>query len=103
MKTNFLLTAFILLISVCANAQDTIRTKKDSIVCKVVEIGLDEIKYKDFDNLNGPVIVIEKTYVIEITYENGKKTLIVPDPYEANQDIQVRYKTHVIKDRKSVV
>jgi hypothetical protein len=80
-----------------SNGQDTIRTQKDTIRCKVIEIGIDEIKYKDFDNLNGPVIVIDKRGVIEITYENGKKTKLWPDEYELNPEVEVRYKKHAVK------
>jgi hypothetical protein len=88
---------FFILISAVSNAQDYIRTDKDTIQAKVIEIGLDEIKYKNFNNLDGPVIVIEKEKVREITYENGTKYLIKDDPYNVNKEIEVRGKTHSIK------
>ncbi len=93
---NYLSLVFILLV-VGANAQDTIRTKNDTIIAKVVEIGLEEIKYKDFSNLEGPVIVIEKNKVREITYQNGTKYFLKNDPYDVNKEIEVRGKTHSIK------
>jgi hypothetical protein len=80
-----------------AKAQDTLRTANKKIPCKVIEIGIDEIKYKDFDNLDGPVIVIEKKDVFEITYQNGKKEMLNKDPYEASPEVNVRQKTHSIK------
>lgn len=96
MKKLFLLLVALINFS-ASSAQDTIRTKSDTIIGKVVELGIDEIKYKAWDNLNGPVIVIEKRNVIEITYENGKKSLISQDEYEANQEIEIRRKTRCIK------
>lgn len=78
-------------------AQDYIRTKTDTIKSKVLEIGIDEIKYRNFNNPDGPVIVIPKTSVIEITYENGSKYFLAPDPYDVNKEVEVRGKTHAIK------
>lgn len=53
-------------------AQDTIRFTdgKESAV-KVSEVGLSEIKYNRFDNLTGPVYVVEKDLVKYIKYANG--------------------------------
>jgi hypothetical protein len=96
-KIQCYIILFFLTLSFTSFAQDTIRTKKDTIAGKVVEIGLEEIKYKDFQNLDGPIIVIEKSKVIEITYENGTKFFNRPDPYEVNKEIEVRGKTHAIK------
>lgn len=58
----------------CLRAQDVIILKTgDEIKSKVSEIGTTEIKYKKFDNLNGPVISILKSDVFMIKYENGTK------------------------------
>ncbi len=38
---------------------------------KVSEIGLTEIKYNRFDNLTGPVYVVEKNLVKYVKYSNG--------------------------------
>jgi hypothetical protein len=62
-----------------------------------MEIGLEEIKYKNFDNPDGPVIVISKTDVIEITYQNGSKFFIAPDPYDVNKEVAIRNKSKCIK------
>lgn len=40
---------------------------------KVTEIGLNDIKYKDYSNLTGPTYTISKSKVFLIRYENGKK------------------------------
>lgn len=71
-------TLFILIIVIgwgfAGNAQDII-LKKDGleIESKVLEITDQQIKYRDFDFLNGPVRNIPISEVLMITYENGKK------------------------------
>ncbi len=63
----------------CICAQDIITLKSgDEIKAKVVEISSTEIKYKRFDNLNGPTVVITKADVFTIKYENGTKEVISP-------------------------
>jgi hypothetical protein len=55
-------------------AQDVlIRRNGDEIATKVLEITLSEIKYKRFDNLEGPTFSILKADVFMIKYENGTK------------------------------
>jgi len=41
------------------------------IEAKVEEISPTEIKYRRLDNLNGPLIIINKSEVLSIRYENG--------------------------------
>jgi hypothetical protein len=43
------------------------------VMGKVVEIGIEEIKYRKCDNLNGPVVVMKKSKVFLIKYPNGTK------------------------------
>lgn len=53
-------------------AQDTIRFTDGKVsAVKVNEVGLSEIKYNRFDNLNGPMYVVEKNLVRYIKYANG--------------------------------
>lgn len=57
-------------------SQDTITNKKsEDIYSKVLEVTTSEIKYKKFDNLNGPTFTILKSDVIMIRYENGTKDI----------------------------
>jgi hypothetical protein len=57
-------------------SQDVIiTTSGDKIKAKVSEIGIDQIKYKKFENQEGPVISILKTDVFMINYENGTKDI----------------------------
>jgi len=58
-------------------AQDVITLKSgEEIKVKVTEISATEIKYKQFENLNGPTVVIEKAKVFAINYENGTREII---------------------------
>jgi hypothetical protein len=80
-------------------AQDTLVRKSNNgiIVCKVVEIGLSEIKYKDWNNLNGPDIVISKSDLIRIKFQNGTKMIIAPDDLSLELDSNVVARTNDIK------
>ena len=58
-------------------AQDVITLRNgDEIKAKVTEISSSEIKYKRFDNLDGPTIVVSKSEVFAINYENGTRDVI---------------------------
>ena len=39
---------------------------------KVIEIGLDDLRYKRCDNLNGPIVVLPKHFVFMVQYANGQ-------------------------------
>ena len=59
---------------VSVNAQDVITKKNgDEIQAKITEVGQNEIKYKRFDNPDGPVYTIGKSDVFMVKYENGTK------------------------------
>lgn len=80
MKNRIFITLFITLASVCGlRAQDFIVLKTGiEIKSKIVELTPTEIKYKTYDNLNGPTILIEKNTVFMLRYENGKTEVINP-------------------------
>ena len=78
MKTLIVLLTFVLS-TVVANAfaQDVIVLKSgDEIKSKVIEITPTEIKYKKFDNLDGPTIVILKSEASMIKYANGTEDVM---------------------------
>ncbi len=53
-------------------SQDTIQfINKTTQVVKVAEVGIDEIKYHRFDNLEGPLYVAGKKEIRYIKYANG--------------------------------
>lgn len=74
---NVRLLIFMLLVSSTVMGQDVILLKDGTeIKAKVTEIGVQDIKYKKFENLEGPVYVLKKSDVFMITYENGQKEVI---------------------------
>lgn len=64
----------LLICSANISAQDVI-VKKDgsTIISKVLEVNIADIKYKKFSNQNGPTYTISKSDVMAINYENGEK------------------------------
>lgn len=53
-------------------AQDLIITKEgEKIESKVSLIDSEQIQYKKYDNLDGPLYIIQKDEVLQISFENG--------------------------------
>ena len=82
---------YILILSLLAfnsNAQDKIYKRGgDIILARIQEIGVDEVKYKLFDEKDGPTYGIEKDRVVKIIFQNGrtetyKSSLKDPDLYK---------------------
>ncbi|MHA8096767.1 hypothetical protein U8591_06480 [Aquirufa antheringensis] len=79
-KTFLSLFVFIFILIVKVNGQDIITKKNgDDIQAKVIEITLTELKYKNFNNLDGPLISILKSDVIFVKYENGTKDVFADE------------------------
>lgn len=75
-------------------AQDIILKKNgDEIKAKIVEISPTEIKYKAFENLEGPLFVIYKSDVFMIKYLNGTKDVFTETepikPKESQPPVEV--------------
>jgi len=72
MKIKLLL--FLLLTAFVAYGQDIIvKRNTDEIQAKIIEVTMSEIKYKNWNNLDGPTYVISKTEVFMVKYANGEK------------------------------
>lgn len=68
-------------------AQDQILlTTGDEIKAKVLEIGLEEVKYKKWDNQNGPAYSLKKTDIFLIKYENGSKDVFSKPRSDSNSN-----------------
>ena len=66
-------TLFLLCLAGMATAQDVIvRTDNSTVLSKVLEISSTEIKYKKWDNQDGPIYSIDRSEVISINYQNGE-------------------------------
>jgi len=72
MKNSLFTLLLTLSFSSLCFSQDVITLKTgEKIQSKILEIGTTEIKYKKFDNQNGPVYIVLKPDVSGIVYENG--------------------------------
>ena len=73
MKRFFILAALFFITGMgLATAQDILTMRNGTVInVKILEISTTEIKYKRYDNLDGPLIVIPRINVSHIRYENG--------------------------------
>jgi hypothetical protein len=61
-------------------SQDIITTRTgEDILAKILEINKTEIKYKKFDNQDGPLYTLLKADILMIRYENGSKEIFTED------------------------
>ena len=75
MKKLFLLIAAIFVFA-ATFAQDIIVTNKaQKIDAKILEVTSSEIRYKEFDNLDGPTFILRVDEINSIIYANGKVVL----------------------------
>ncbi len=73
----FIFLTMLLFVSTGIKAQDVITLKNGTDIKAVItEVSDDEIRYKRFDNQDGPVFVIKKSEVFMITYQNGTREVI---------------------------
>ena len=70
---KLILSIFLLISILFANAQDTIvKGDGEKVSAKVTEIGSSYVKYKKFTNLNGPDYEINRDEIKVIVFENGE-------------------------------
>jgi hypothetical protein len=63
----------LMMMSVSAFAQDKIYQNGGKVIsAKILEVGVDDIRYKNFDDPDGPTYGIEKDRVVKIIFENGR-------------------------------
>ena len=74
---KIILTALISIFTLTFCFSQDLITKKsgEDIQAKVLEVTTSEIKYKKFDNQNGPTFSILKPEVLLVRYENGTKDM----------------------------
>jgi len=79
MKRIFIITVFLLVVASVfpIYAQDLIILRDGNVIeARVIEISPTEIRYRRINHLDGPVIVILRTDVLSIRYENGMIEII---------------------------
>jgi hypothetical protein len=73
---NFILLSLAILTFNIAFSQDKIFLKaEENIEAKILEINIDEVKYKKYSNLEGPTFTILKSDIHMIIYENGESEI----------------------------
>jgi hypothetical protein len=73
MKKSTLLILVFFVLSGTLFSQDKIyRNNGKVVLAKIIEIGSSEVKYKEFENPDGPVYVLETDRITKIVFENGK-------------------------------
>src|ERR1022692_3622148 len=78
MKKIIFLALFGLSFIFC-KAQDIITLKDGTeITAKITEVNPDNIRYKEYNNLDGPIYTISKSTIFMLKYSNGKKEVISP-------------------------
>ena len=76
MKVVFLTTlTTILSLTFCFSQDVIIKKSGDEIKAKITEVGLDIVRYKKFDHIEGPIYTIAKYEILIIRYENGTKDI----------------------------
>lgn len=86
---RFLLTITILVSGLTIFAQDIIVTKDAKrIDAKVLEINIDNVRYKDSQNPDGPIYTILKSDIASIVYENGQVETFSNQPAPVTQPVQ---------------
>lgn len=69
-----------------AIAQDVITTREGKdIQAKIVEVTSDEIKYKKFNNPDGPLFTLKKSEVLIVRYQNGENEVFANEPQQGKQ------------------
>ena len=72
MKRLFILTVYFIAFTCECFAQDIIITKDArKIEVKMTEVNVDNIRYKRFDNPDGPIYTMPKSEIVSILYESG--------------------------------
>lgn len=91
MKTfrSLFATLFLLCIAGMATAQDVIVMKDQStVMTKVLEITSTEIKYKKWNNQDGPTYSVLRSEVASINYENGEVERFLDNPISQQNNYQ---------------
>jgi len=74
MKKILFLSALTFCLSQAVISQDKIYRNNGKVVeAKIIEIGSSEVKYKEFNNPDGPVYVLESDRIKKIVFQNGKE------------------------------
>ncbi len=105
MKKIISMVFFLFFVGGIANAQDLITKKSgEDIQAKILEVNDNDIKYKRWDNPEGPTFTLKKSEILLVRYENGANEVFdakdvssrTLSEYAASGDVQpgMRYKVY---------
>ncbi len=70
---KFVSLLFVSLFSVVLFAQDIIITNKaEQLKVKITEVSSEEVKYKELDNVDGPIFILKAEEINSVVFSNGK-------------------------------
>lgn len=98
MKNLLILISFLTLSTACISQDTLFKKVGDPIICKIIEINEEDVKYKNLDNLDGPSYTISAAKIDYIRLQNGTEhrfnhvDLLVTPP-----DNQILKKKNVVK------
>lgn len=75
MRHSFLTLLFTLLAVFCYAQDIIVTTDARRIEAKILEVSESEVKYKEIDNLEGPIYILSTQSIVSIIYANGNVTL----------------------------
>lgn len=91
MKTTLWLIFFSLSFQIGYSQDIIIKKDGDKIKATVVEVGLDEVKYKKYETSDGPIYLIMKSDIFMIEYDNGDKDIFNNEkPSQNQQETQIQ-------------
>jgi uncharacterized protein YcfL len=87
-------TVFITIFALSSCFSQDIITKKtaEDIEANVLEVTTSEVKYKRFDNPNGPTFALLKSEILMIRYENGSKDVFTESKSQTSSASEMRMK-----------
>ena len=63
-----------------AKAQDIVTTKDSTVVqARVLSVGQADVRFKKYDNLEGPTYILSKSELLSVKFENGKELNFAPN------------------------
>jgi hypothetical protein len=97
-KKYFLLFMLVMVAMLYSKGQDIIHKNDTSTIrAKILEVGVNEIKFKKYDNPDGPIYTIKKADVSIIVYENGNVDVITQPKMVMGKPVNLnQYKRNII-------
>ena len=77
MKSNYFIVATVLMfLTISGFAQDKIYLKTgEQVEAKIIEVNINNLKYKKYSNIDGPTFTIEKSDIHMVVYQNGENQI----------------------------